>query len=142
MYRSIIARLKAILEAIQIDGQTALKTVYDYEPTEVTQYPTAIILPTSHTEEARDLRSNRRTYVFNIRIMGALQEEQVDTQTYIQTVADKVIDELAKQTNLNLSNTIDFSGFTSSGFRFVTDKSSLYIADIRYTATVCFNRYA
>jgi len=124
-YSSIITAIDTI-----INGITAVKEHYTYEPQQFTKYPAVTITPIGHHEEYLTLRDTRREYTFSIRVYGQIDNTRTDTQVTIRDLVDTIIDTLGLQTNITLNGACDYSELSDATFKFVERGSSLFVGEI------------
>lgn len=134
-YNTLITAIQTIVKNANI----GLQEVYDTEVQDLAVFPCATILPKGHKNNMRSLGQNERLYTVVIQIYGSLTDEFIDTQKKIRTLTDSLINVLEKQSNLNLSNEVDWSDATEASFSFNTSLN-LYVAQITLTVHAMVNR--
>lgn len=126
-YNDLINKIKNIITA----GVPELKSYYDYSPDEITAFPSAIIIPQGHEDTFHTLSltgQNIRNYNFIIRIIGNLENTEINTQKTIRDITDKVINVLEK--NPTLDQTIDWCYPTKARFGFEGQPARYYYSEI------------
>ena len=125
-------KYSAIITAIDtiINGISAVKAHYTYEPQQLTAYPSVTITPIGHHEEYLSLRVTRREYTFAIRVYGQLDNTRTDTQTTIRDLVDTIIDTIGLQSNITLGGACDYSQLTDCTFKYLQKESSIMVGEI------------
>jgi hypothetical protein len=132
-YQEIIDAIDTLLDTI-----TDIKAVYDVEPTSITAYPCAIIVPLSHTEEYQTLKHIKRTFKIRIMVWGQLQDTSEDSQRIVRDIVDQIIDKLAN--NITLSGEVDFTKLTECSFDKGVKYAGMYMGDITLSAMKTYAR--
>lgn len=126
-YNDLITKIKNII----ITGVSEIRSSYDYAPEEINAFPSVIIIPQGHENSFYTLGfngQNIRNYNFSIRIIGNLENTEINTQKMIRLLTDKVIDVLEK--NPTLDNSVDWSYPTKARFGFEGQPAKYYYAEI------------
>lgn len=136
-YNELITKTKNIILA----GVPEIKSSYDYSPEEITAFPSMIVIPQGHEDSFYTLSSagqNIRNYNLIIRIIGNLENTEINTQKTIRDITDKVINVLEK--NPTLDNTIDWCYPTKARFGFEGQPARYYYAEITLQVKFRFSR--
>lgn len=98
IYSNLIPQIKSILS-----GVTAIKKVYAYPESKITQYPSIIFYPTNFENSFETNRENKKTYRFEMYVL--LQANQTNLENIFETVLPKRCDEIleAFDENWNLT---------------------------------------
>lgn len=99
MFEKISTKLKAILEANDL-----IQEVHDFEASELSGSPVAIVIPSGNESDFSSTTENRRTYGFVIRLYvdrlsGNTNERE--TETTMRELVDTVLDDLDKDYQLS-----------------------------------------
>ena len=141
-FNNIIGAMGDLLSGLTDgDSNPLVRGVYQNGPAEVLVYPCIIILPGGTSDTYLNLRDIRRIYTLNLKIMVQLQETDTASQLLLRNINATVIDNLWKQTNFKLSNTIDYPTAINSNLSFRRELSDVYAADVTYSASKVINRY-
>jgi hypothetical protein len=136
-YNDLITKVKEIITT----GVSEIQTSYDYSPAEISAFPCLVVIPIGHEDSFLTLSpagSNVRQYTLTIRIIGNMEDTEVNTQKTIRAITDKVINVLEK--NPTLDGTIDWCYPTKARFAFEGQPAKYYFADITLTVKFRFSR--
>jgi hypothetical protein len=136
-YNDLILKIKNIITS----NVPEIKSSYDYAPEEIAAFPAIIVIPQGHENNFHTLGfngQNVRNYNFSIRIIGNLENTEINTQKSIRSLTDKIADVLEK--NPTLDNTVDWSYPTKARFGFEGQPARYYYAEITLQARFRFFR--
>lgn len=115
-YISIASALKSILTTVKGAVWSKLAEVYDYDmpsPEDATGYPYACISNGEMHEEILDTVDNLATYTFLLRVIDIANDREA-TEANMRGLADDIMAELRKKTNLYLWGAYNILPFTLS----------------------------
>ena len=108
MIQTIWQSLETILNSLV--ATTSLEAVYNYPPKKSDTYPYAVIFPGQLTEEIFDTiwdwGNNQVTINYTISVFDR-NKDTATMENRMRALADDLLDELRKQTNLTLSWLVD-----------------------------------
>lgn len=136
-YNELATKIKSIITL----GVPEIKSSYDYSPEEITAFPSLIVIPQGHEDSFFTLSSrgqNIRNYNFIIRIVGNIENTEINSQKTIRDITDKVINVLEK--NPTLDNTIDWCYPTKARFGFEGQPARYYYSEITLQVRFRFSR--
>lgn len=126
-YNNLITKIVNVITT----GVPEIKSSYDYSPAEITAFPALIVIPIGHENVFQTMSSagyNARQYNITIRIIGNMEETEVNTQKVIRSITDKVEDVLEKNPTLDL--TVDYCYPTKARFAFDNQPAKYYFSEI------------
>lgn len=126
-YNDLITKIKNIITL----NVSEIKSSYDYGPEEISAFPALIVMPQGHEDNFYTLGyngQNTRLYSFSIRVIGNLENTEINTQKIIRAITDKVINVL--EGNPTLDNTVDFCYPTKARFGFEGQPARYYYSEI------------
>lgn len=139
--KAVITAIKTILESIKVDDVAVIKEVFDHIPNQYTKYPSAYITPRSWQEDYIDLRDTGNTAIFRIGLIYTLDPDPEDAQIKLRETVALVRTEFAKQENIKIGNTVDWSQLTSGRYDFDTKDLKVAICEIDLSVRKRYSRY-
>ena len=102
MYEILIQKITAILRANDLLG-----IVYNFEASELSGDPAAVVTPASNESEFNTTQENIRIYAFNIRLFVRRTQgrQPEDSDTIMREVVDSVINDFDKYYTLSATGT-------------------------------------
>jgi hypothetical protein len=136
MYNDICTAIVSLL-----GGISDIKSVYNGQPNEVSDYPTAFVYPNTEADAYLDLRDIKRLSSVSIRIVGQLDNTNyIAIQSQIRQICTEVVEMLWSTANLTLGGKVSFPTEISTSFDGNSSANSFYRATIVYKATKRFTR--
>jgi len=136
-YNTLIEKIKNVI----ISNVSEIQSSYDYYPESLTSFPCLVVVPIGHEDSFYTLSHsgfNTRQYSISIRIIGDLENTEINTQKKIRELTDKVIDVLEK--NPTLDNTIDWCYPTKARYGFEGQPAKYYYSEITLNVKFRFQR--
>ena len=136
-YNTLIEKIKNVI----ISNVSEIQSSYDYYPESLASFPCLVVVPIGHEDSFYTLSHsgfNTRQYSISIRIIGDLENTEINTQKKIRELTDKVIDVLEK--NPTLDNTIDWCYPTKARYGFEGQPAKYYYSEITLNVKFRFQR--
>lgn len=137
----VINTIQNLIEEIQSDGEPMLAEVFDYIPSQYTQYPAAYVVPVSWSEDIVDLRDTTVLSVFRVGVVYTLDPDAELAQKEVRSAAKKIREVLGKQENIQLGGSVDWSQLSSGTYTYDTNEQRVAIAQIDITVIKRYSRY-
>lgn len=137
-YNEVLSALHSLIDG----ASTNLNEIHKLYPKEITSYPAAVLLPSGHEGTYRTLGKVQRRYRLQIVLMQSMNQNTGDFQAAQQrllTIAEQIMTLFDNTSNLDLNNTVDFSGPTQGEVSYPNEPSQHMQVVITINATTTAN---
>lgn len=141
-YTIVIAKIKAMLTALQADGENVFGEVHDFGEGKFESYPAAVILDRAGTGQVLDTARNERDFIFRIMLyqeQSAAGKTKAEAAANMRACVDAVMEMFDK--NINLDSVVSRVRVVPVNFDFTSRTGTYNFATFDVSAVDLVNNF-